>query len=331
MSAFSARALQAQPFISVVIPTYARPDLLRRCLNALVAQDYPSDRFEIIVIEDGGPGVGKEVVDWRSRTSRVSMRYFSVARAGPAAARNRGWRAARGEIIAFTDDDTIPDRRWLAEGARSMESGAEVVSGRILVPLSNAPIDSERNVQKLERATLATCNAFCRRPLLESIGGFDARFTRAYREDSDLEFTLREAGAQVDHNPFALVVHPPRTESRFVSLRQQRNQFFDALLYRKHPEQFRESIRARPPIAYYSIVLGQIVMLLGILRGRTRLASLGLSIWLPLVLRFYYQRARGTHSGLSNRVDLFLTSVVIPPVAIYWRLRGALHFRVPFL
>jgi glycosyltransferase involved in cell wall biosynthesis len=331
MSALPARAAQPMPFISVVMPTHTRPALLQRCLNALVAQDYPADCFEIVVVEDGGPGAGKVVVDWLSRTSRVPIRYLSVPRAGPAAARNRGWRTARGEIIAFTDDDTIPDTRWLAEGARSFEAGADVVSGRVIVPLSDAPTDSDRNVQGLERATLATCNAFCRRSLLESTGGFDARFTRAYREDSDLEFTLRKAGARVEHSPFAVVVHPPRPESRFVSVRQQQNQFFDALLYRKHPEYFRRSIRHWPPITYYSIVLGQLVTLLGILRRRPRLASIGLLIWLPLVLRFYQRRAIGTGDRLRDRVDLFLTSIVIPAVAIYWRIKGAVHFRVPFL
>ena len=138
----------------------------------------------------------------------------------------------------------------------------------------SSPSD-DRNTQGLEHATLATCNAFCRRSLLEATGGFDPRFTKAYREDSDLEFTLREAGAHFVNNNAAIVVHPPRKESRFVSLRQQRNQLFDALLYRKHPRLFRESIRSIPPLSYYAIVIAQLASLLGAVRGNAGLTRNG--------------------------------------------------------
>jgi glycosyltransferase involved in cell wall biosynthesis len=192
---FRSREL-ARPFVSVVIPTHERPELLRRCLKALLAQDYPIDRFEVVVVEDGGPADGEQVVERARSTAAVAIRYLGVPQGGPAAARNRGWHMARGEIIAFTDDDTIPDPHWLAEGVRSIQAGEDVVSGRTIVPLADSPSDADKNTQGLERATLATCNAFCRRSLLEATGGFDTRFTRAYREDSDLEFTLRKAGAR---------------------------------------------------------------------------------------------------------------------------------------
>jgi GT2 family glycosyltransferase len=152
-----------------------------------VAQDYPSDRFEIIVIEDGGPGVGKEVVDWRSRTSRVSMRYFSVARAGPAAARNRGWRAARCEIAAFTDDDCYPAPDFV-ERLGSLFDGDETlgfVGGAVLLhdPL-DASLATVRRSEPLRfesgmfiaAGTLLTANLAFRREVLEEIGGFDERF-----------------------------------------------------------------------------------------------------------------------------------------------------------
>ncbi|MBX9627328.1 MAG: glycosyltransferase [Gemmataceae bacterium] len=81
--------IQTVPRVSVVVPTYRRPELLARCRAALAAQRLPADQFEVIVVED-------------------------VLADGPATARNRGWRAARGTVIAFTDDDTIPDPAWLA-------------------------------------------------------------------------------------------------------------------------------------------------------------------------------------------------------------------------
>src|SRR5690348_11661337 len=123
--------------VSVVVPTHRRPRLLERCLRALCAQTYPASRAEVIVVEDGGhEGTPTHrLVDDLSRSAPLRLRYLAVPRGGPAAARNGGWRAASGRIIAFTDDDALPDARWLEEGVRACEDGADVISGQTLVPL----------------------------------------------------------------------------------------------------------------------------------------------------------------------------------------------------
>lgn len=320
------------PAISVVMPTHGRPELLRRCLCALIAQAYPADRFEIVVVEDGGPGEAEHVVhDLRERHPEPRLSYLAVEQGGPGAARNAGLRHATGQVIAFTDDDTIPDRHWLLEGVRALQAGADAVSGRTVVPLSDRPTDAEANVQGLERASFATCNVLVKRGWLDRVGGFDARFRRAYREDSDLEFRLLDAGARVVRANDAVVVHPPRPERPFASLRQQRNQLFDALLYRKHPRRFRESIRKGPPIAYYAIALAQVAGVSAALLGRPRLALLASVGWTTLVGRFFAQRTRGRSHDPGHLAELALTSALIPPLAVYWRLRGAWAFRVPFL
>jgi len=318
--------------VSVVIPTHRRPDLLWRCLKAVLAQQYPVDRFEIVVVEDGGLGEGAGVVaNLRGLHPHAHLRYLAVEQGGPGAARNAGWRPSGGEVIAFTDDDTIPDARWLDAGVQSLQDGADAVSGRTIVPLADAPTDAEANVQGLERATFATCNVLVKREWLERVGGFDPCFRRAYREDSDLEFRLLDAGARIVRSDGAIVIHPPRRERPFASLRQQRNQFYDALLFRKHPRRFRATIRKYPPVAYYAITLGQIGGPLALLFGRPRLAVLATLLWVPLSGRFFGQRAWGRSRRTGHLVELMLTSALIPPVAVSWRLRGALAFRVPFL
>ena len=325
-------ALTMLPSVSVVIPTFRRPDLLRRCLEALLRQEYPADRLEVIVVEDDGPGSAEAAVDeLRDAGAAISIRYAWVAPSGPGAARNAGWRQARGDVIAFTDDDTIPDSDWVAEGVRAIRAGADAVSGRTVVPLSERPTDAERNTQGLERATFATCNAFCRRDWLERVGGFDPRFRRAYREDSDLEFSLLDAGARVVRHDAAVVVHPPRAERPLVSLEQQRHQMYDALLFRKHPRWFRARIRRRPPVRHYAIVLSQAGSVAALLAGRPKLAGLLTGVCLILVGRFFSERARGTRRDAGHLAELAVTSALIPPVAVYWRLRGAWTFRVPFL
>jgi len=109
--------------ISVVIPTYRRFELLSRCLAAIAAQDFAAEHFEIIVADDDAPSARSNLLrEWIERqfaytTGRPSVRYVPVTQTqGPAGARNRGWQEARGTVIAFTDDDTIPDRAWLSAG-----------------------------------------------------------------------------------------------------------------------------------------------------------------------------------------------------------------------
>src|SRR5581483_1259103 len=99
--------------VSAVIPTYRRPELLERCLLALAAQDLERRLYEVIVVDDAGCAeTRKLVLGWRR--SGLRPRYLRRQGApGPAAARNRGWQAAIGPIVAFTDDDCVPDRDWL--------------------------------------------------------------------------------------------------------------------------------------------------------------------------------------------------------------------------
>src|SRR4051794_39381252 len=96
--------------VSVVVPTCRRPELLARCLAALVASDFDPSAFEVLVVDDATSGATREQVDQAAALARPAIRYLANAGTrGPAAARNVGWRAARGGIIAFTDDDCIPD------------------------------------------------------------------------------------------------------------------------------------------------------------------------------------------------------------------------------
>src|SRR4051812_30009253 len=224
------------PEISVVVPTYKRPDMLVRCLGALASQDIAPRRYEIIVCDDGPDDATRQRVEqfaadrgWRGR-SRGSRPVTGTQ--GPAGARNCGWRAAAGEVIAFTDDDTIPDRSWLSQGLRAMalEVGPEVgaVAGRIHVPLNADPTDYELDAAGLGNSEFATANCFVRRKLLARIGGFDERYTAAWREDSDLQFSLLNAGATIVRANRAVVVHPVRPGRWGISVSQQRKSQFDA-------------------------------------------------------------------------------------------------------
>jgi GT2 family glycosyltransferase len=320
--------------VSVVIPTARRPHLLHRCLVPLMSQALDPRTYEIIVVDDGRDPLTQTVVETLARRhpGGPALRYLQPppGKRGPAAARNCGWRAAAAPIIAFTDDDTIPFVNWLVEGLRTMVSGVAAAAGRVKVPISAWPTDYERNVKRLETAEFVTANCFVRRDMLERIGGFDERFTRAWREDSDLHFTLLERGGEVVSAPQALVLHPVREVRWGVSLREQRNMEFDALLYKKHPLLYRQRIRAYPPVAYYGAVLALIALIAAALAGQLALAVMAAAIWVLLTLKFCSGRLAGTSHRPRHVAEMVATSIVIPIAAVYWRLLGALRFRSPF-
>jgi glycosyltransferase involved in cell wall biosynthesis len=322
--------------ISVVVPTYRRPALLGTCLAALAAQDLDATRYEIIVCDDGPDDATREAVErfaQRCASGRgMTVRYIPVtATQGPAGARNAGWRAARYPLIAFTDDDTIPDPHWLTAGIDALATGADAASGSIVVPLPDPPTDYELDASGLARAEFATANAFVRRAWLAALGGFDERFTSAWREDSDLQFAMLHLGANVIRADKAVVVHPVRPARWGVSLSQQKKSQFEALLYRKHPALYRQRIDTGPPLRYYAIVGSLLCAVIAALAGQQRLASFALVVWGLLTAAFCAARLRHTRRDLIHIAEMGWTSALIPFLSIYWRLRGALRYKVFFL
>lgn len=318
--------------VTVVIPTFRRPLLLERCLRTLERQRLAPLRYEIVVADDGAEAATRAAVERRRRGgTEVPIRYVAVrGRHGPAAARNAGWRAAAGEVIAFTDDDCIPEPGWLAAGLAALAE-REAVWGRVVVPLPLEPSDYQMNAARLQKAEFTTANCFCRRAALEAIGGLDERFTQAWREDSDLYFSLLERGARVGRAERAVVVHPIRPAPWGVSLAQQRKIRFDALLYKKHPALYRRHIRAAPPWGYYLNAALLLLFPFALLQGGDILAAASGAGWLLSTGRFCRRRLEGTSRRLDHLLEMALTSALIPTLAVFWRLFGALRFRVPFL
>lgn len=318
---------------SVVIPTYRRPKLLRRVLDALAAQTLAPGAFEVVVCDDAGDAATlHEIEQWRS-TTPIALTHVvgAPARRGPAAMRNAGWRAARGEVIAFTDDDTIPDADWLRQGLLAFgDAIADAASGRVIVPVPNDPTDYERDAARLEEAGFVSANCFCSRRVLESVGGFDTRFREAWREDSDLFFRLVEAGFDVVEAGDAVVVHPVRPAPWGVSLRAERKQVFDALLYKKHPELYEQFIRRDRTLLYYVIIVSLTIAVGGGVAGLGWLAVAGTVGWLVSTALLIGRRLSETSRRASHVVEVVVTSALVPWLSVFHRIRGGIAFRVAF-
>jgi GT2 family glycosyltransferase len=289
--------------------------------------------YEIVVVDDGPTENTKQTVLAWSLRSGPRMRYLAnEGRHGPAAARNKGWQAAHGELIAFTDDDCIPAPDWLAVGAAAFEDPTvHGLSGRIIVPIPSIPTDYEQTVAGLAHGPFATANCMYRRSALAAVGGFDERFTVAWREDTDLEFALRRHGYRLVRDLTAVVVHPVRPAKWGISVRLQRNNIFNALLYKKYPDLYRRFIQSMPPWRYYMTLTALVGAGIAVPAGSMWVAGLSLMIWLGLTAEFCLRRLAGTSRSVEHVVEMIVTSVLIPPVAIFWRLRGAVKYHVAFL
>ncbi len=320
--------------VSVVVPTCNRVHLLGRCVDALLGQTVPPCEYEIIIVDDDpGYQTRQLATMWSARAQAlgISLRYVpNHGVRGPAAARNLGWRLAHGAIVAFTDDDAIALPSWLAEGLAVIDDRTDAVCGRVEIPVPARPTDYQRDASRQEQSEFIVANCFVRKSVLAALGGFDERFRRPWREDSDLYFRLLDRGATIVRAPRAMVIHPIRPAPWGVSLLQPRKIAFDALLYKKHPRRYREKIRATPRWDYYAIVIALVLVLGAWLTDAPALAAAAGATWIAMTSWLCLRRLQGTSRNPLHVAEMVFTSALIPPLAVFWRLAGAIRFRVRF-
>lgn len=331
----AAAAIETGPIaLSVVVPTWGRLDQLDSCLDALTRQTLAPERYEIIVVDDEPDHNTLHLVSgWRARKLERGPRLIYLANAGQhgaAAARNRGWRVARAPIIAFTDDAAIPAPDWLEQALAAFNGNIDALCGKISMPLAATPTEYQRQAMRKQDAEFACANFFSRRALLEAEGGFDERFADADCSETDLHFRLLARPAQIAHVDQVQVTQPLRPPPWGASVSELRHSVGQALLFKKHPQLYREKIQDRPPWDYYAIVAVLLLAIIATAAGSPALAGIGVLAWLVLTVRLCRRRLQGTSHSARHVAEIVVTSVLIPPMAVFWRLTGALRYRVRF-
>lgn len=306
-----------------------------RCLHALSSQVFDKGYYEIIIVSDGPDEGTREMILSFLTEGKPLIRFHSLpVKSGPAAARNAGWKMAAGEFIFFTDDDCIPTSDWIANAWQifSKLKPADVAfSGQTIVPVSDPPTDYELNISRLEDAEFITANCMCTRKALEQVNGFDERFTSAWREDSDLHFKFIEHNIPVFKVDSSVVIHPVRKVPWGISLREQKKSMFNALLYKKYPELYKEKVQRNPPWRYYAIVTTMLVLIAGLVFNDVLTSLIAVIAWSICMLPFIATRLRNTSRSLSHVTEMVLTSLLIPFLSVYWRMYGAWKYKVLFI
>ncbi|MFI0424672.1 glycosyltransferase family 2 protein [Spongiactinospora sp. 9N601] len=315
--------------ITVVIPTIGRP-----CLADVLAALTPAPPDARIIVVDDRPGAAKLLKAPGAEVLRTGGK-------GPAAARNAGWRAARTPWVAFLDDDVIPQPGWWdALRADLSDLGDDVAASqaRLHVPLpaDRRPTDAERNTAGLAAADWITADIAYRRDALDRVGGFDERFPRAYREDADLALRVAAAGYRLVKG-CRVTRHPVRYDGPWASVLRQRGNADDALMRQVHGPAWRSAIGAPGRLREHALTTAAgllAVSLYGaILAGRShgrrtrRVAALAALTWLGLTTEFAWARLAPGPRTTEEIRWMSITSVLIPPVACAWRLRGELRAR----
>lgn len=206
---------QQQPYCSIIVPTYERPAQLTECLAALAQLEYPRDRFEVIVIDDGGRNPLAHITD--GFRGRLDITMLFQANAGPAAARNTAAARARGELLVFTDDDCRPEPSWLQHLVERFASRPErAIGGRTINALHNNLYSStsqmiidvgyaQNNPDPENSHFFASNNLAVPRESFRTVGGFDPNFTTS--EDRDLCARWVARGLRMTYAPEAVVQH----------------------------------------------------------------------------------------------------------------------------
>lgn len=301
---------QARPFMSIVIPTYNRPEQLASCLLACSRLDYPPDRFEVIVIDDGGVTPLDDVVN--RFYGLFSLKLLRQENAGPATARNKGAFEATGEFLIFTDDDCAPAPDWLAVlAAQLVASPNSAVGGETYNALTQNLYStaSQLLVSYLlayysgipERVRFSpSCNLAFPTKRFREVGGFDLSFPRSAGEDRELCDRWQYRGYQLIHAPEAIVYHAHYLTAK-TFLRQHFHYGCGAYYYHLlRARQRQQLMKVESPIFYVNMLtypfgkipFGKAILVVPLLIAAQAVNAVG----------FFWERARGKKSmtGAQN-------------------------------
>jgi cellulose synthase/poly-beta-1,6-N-acetylglucosamine synthase-like glycosyltransferase len=258
--------------ISVIIPAYNAASTIRDTIEALLNQNYPKNKYEIIVVDDGSEDNTVKIVKSYKRVRLIQQKHK-----GPAATRNLGAKKAKGSILLFTDSDCIPSRNWIRNMIESFKDSEIVgVSGTyktlnkesIVARFIGYEIARNHEVMKKQKYIdfIGSYSAAYRKDIFLKFGGFDESFPIASGEDPELSFRISKAGYKMFFQPKAYVYHRhPDSLKKFLKQQFWRG-YWRVLLYKKHTDKmFRHAYT--PLRLYFEIALLGISIFLLMLGG----------------------------------------------------------------
>lgn len=256
------------PFVTVALATSNRAASLARTLDSLRRQDYPPDRLEIVVVDDGSTDNTREVVEARIDAFHpAALVYAGIPKGNVAQARTRGVELARGELVALTDDDCTFPASWLRTLVEAFNDPAVAAAGggdhapAVRTPFGGAvdyAFSGFLGTGCVRRGDARTsmarffprgCNMAVRRRVLTEVGAFDPRFYNG--EEIDLDYRIARAGYRLVFREGCEVTHHRRATWRGLVRQVFGRGHTRVLLFREHPEFFEAAYAA--PLAALAV------------------------------------------------------------------------------
>jgi glycosyltransferase involved in cell wall biosynthesis len=197
------------PAVSVIVPVYNGASTIAACITSLLAQAFPSEQYELLVVDNASTDATPSIV--RSFGERVHL--LSETTRGASAARNRGILAARGTNIAFTDADCVVEPQWLGAIVKPLgDPTIGIVGGRILslvdanrIERFGERIHDHQMAIESEQPYVISMNWASPATVLRETGLFDVALLRA--QDVDFSWRIHRAGFRLVYSPDAVVRH----------------------------------------------------------------------------------------------------------------------------
>lgn len=323
----------SRPRLSIIIPTFNRRELLLKLLDAVNTLQAEPGELEVIVVDDGSTDGTREVL--ALRRDAFPVRWVPQASQGPSAARNRGAAEARGDILGFLDSDVVVQPAWWRAAAPHFQDArTAAVEGATRPPDERRPTPFTNYVSNTRGREYQTCNFLCRRDVFLRLGGFDGRYctrTRGFgmlhnREDTDLAFSLQEAGYRIEFELRALVWHPLPPPFYGLHLRKAREAVYEALLRRRHPRLYREQLKwidgRAFPVFYWGPYLGLLLLIAGAGMGFPAVLAAGAAAFLSGWAGSVYAICRKRRTGPGHLLLAATQMLIVPWLRLYWLLRG---------
>lgn len=234
-------------YVSVIVPVYNGEATILGCLDSLAYQTYPTDKYEIVVVDDGSTDRSPAVVKaWQTGHSELCSKLVVQKNAGPASARNHGAQEAVGSILLFTDADCVPEPDWIERLTAPFDDagivgakGAYLCDQTGLVPRFVQAEYEDRYDRMLGRERIDfidTYSAAYRRDVFLANGGFDIVFSTASVEDQEFSYRLAERGYRMVFVPDARVKHQHDRTITEYARRKYFIGYWKALVMRRFPE-----------------------------------------------------------------------------------------------
>jgi len=226
---------------SIIIPSYNRKIILKESLIPLFNQNYPKDKYEIVLVDDGSTDGTEEMV--KSLPSPCRLKYLkNRERMGAPKTRNRGIKKAEGEFIIFTDSDVIVLSDFIEQHLNYHKKYKNaIVSGELIQISSLDEVGKKRKgILDISFSPFDTANVSVRKDFLLEVGLFDESFSAYGWQDIELGYRLIKRGLKRKKNRSALGYHykggKDSLDLNYLCEKERMRGISGALYYKKHPE-----------------------------------------------------------------------------------------------